>query len=130
MESNRRDSDIASAFIKKHIPQGSKVIGDPLYYYAVENNGSHYHYYNLYNTLEAREQALRKEYDYDYMIVSGISLARNPSISQYFMANANLDSIAALKVPQNKWALFLNNLGLTSAMEASGYNCILYKRIK
>ncbi len=129
-EHKRRNADIASEFVQQYIPRGSKVIGDPLYYYAVTENGSSYHYYDLYNTLEKREAALRQQYDYDYMIVSGVSLARNPSISEYFLSKAKLDSVASLNIPQSKIATVLNKLGIISSMEASGYNCTLYKRVK
>jgi hypothetical protein len=129
-EYQRRNASTASEFIKNHIPAGSKVIGDPLYYYAVTENGSMYHYYDLYNTLEKREEALRTIFNYDYLIVSGISIARNPSISAYFLEKADLDTVAVLQIPTTSFADRLNQFGLISSMEASGYNCTLFKRSK
>lgn len=129
-EHQRRHPSTASTFIKKYIPAGSKVIGDPLFYYTVTENGANYHYYDLYNTLEKREEALRTKFDYDYLIVSGISRLRNPAISDYFLQNAQLDTVATLQIPANQLATFLNQLGLVSTMEASGYNCTIFKRKK
>ena len=130
VELPRRNAEKANLFIKKHLPEGSKVIGDPLFYYAVTKNGSFFHYYNLYNTLQNREEALRTKFEYDYMIVSGISLARNPGISSYFITQSQFDTVAVLQFENNAIASMINNLGLLSSMEASGYSCTLLKRVK
>ena len=130
VELPRRNAEKANLFIKQHIPVGSKVIGDPLFYYAVTENGSFYHYYNLYNTLENREEALRTKFDYDYMIVSGVSLARNAGISAYFYSKSEFDTVATLQFEENTLAGYINRLGLVSSMEASGYSCTLLIRVK
>ena len=132
----QRQPDIAYNFIKRHIPKGSKVVGSPLYYYAVIEAGSDYQYFNYYNELEERERLHREVYQYDYLIVTDYYAQRDyKRVIPYYFSKAELELVAALKSPQSEWGEWLANFqiggfSLISNVEKAGYSCKLYKRRK
>ncbi len=131
---DQRNQDAAFDFIQKHIPQKSRVIGEPMFFYAVTLNHSDYQYFDLYENIEDREKILRENYNYQYLIVTDYSARRNPNnIAQYF-AHARLEKIGRLELPQNQLNSQINQfkifgLRLVSDTEQNGYSCTLYKRI-
>lgn len=118
---NARSQTLALNFVKKHIPKGSKVIGDATYYYAVVQNGSTYEYIDKYGTLENRELVLRTKYHYKYIIVSDIEKDRYLDAFKYFNAKSKLKLLATLDLPQVK------NVFLLSGFDSRTYSCKLYK---
>jgi 4-amino-4-deoxy-L-arabinose transferase-like glycosyltransferase len=126
----QRDPAIADKFIADHIPQGSKVVGDPLYYYSVKKSGSDYQLYNEYGTLETREQKHRELYNYDYLIITGQSLKREPETVALYLGNAKFQKIAELKIAPSGLNQMIASSGLISNTENSGYNAKIYLRIK
>ena len=131
-----RNHAIAEQFIAQHIPKGSKVVGEPLYYYAVVKNGSNYQYYNLYNELDIRERLHREEYDYDYLIVTDHHQMRDyDGVIDYYKSKANLKKVAEIHTPQSEWAVKISNLNilgfpLLSNVERYGFGCVIYKRVR
>ncbi|WP_157638315.1 hypothetical protein [Flexithrix dorotheae] len=117
-------------FIKKNIPENSKVIGDPLFFYAVIGAGSDYQYFDLFSTLEERELNHRENYDYDYLIISEQTKLRNIGIANYYLKKAEFDTVATLNLPQTELSQSINNSGLVSEMEKNGYSCVILKRLK
>ncbi len=126
----QRNSKIAAQFIRRNIPKKSKIIGDPLFFYAAVKAGSDYQYFDLFNTLIERETAQRKVYNYDYLIISDQSKQRNIEITKYYLKMAEFDTIAILYLSQTEGSKFVNNLGLVSEMEQFGYSSIILKRKK
>jgi hypothetical protein len=118
---NARSQTLALNFVKKHIPKGSKVIGDATYYYAVVQNGSTYEYIDKYGTLENRELVLRTKYHYKYIIVSDIEKDRYLDAFKYFNAKSKLKLLATLDLPQVKKVFLL------SGFDSRTYSCKLYK---
>jgi len=132
----QRNDALAVDFIKKHIPEGSKVIGEPLYFYAVLQNGSDFQYLNLYEDLEDRERFHREVYDYDYLLVTDhLKMRDTKGCIDYYLKQADFKSIASLKIPEPPLATWFSNFNiggfpLISHVERYGYNCEIYQRIK
>ena len=126
----QRDFAVADAFVKKHIPKGSKVIGEPMFYYSVIKAGSDYQYMDLYNTLEERERLLRVVYDYEYLVVTEHIEWRKPQIPNYFRTHRKLELIDSLQIPLSSFSQYFANSFLgkhISDVERKGYNCKLYR---
>ena len=134
--STERNPSIAESFINQHIPAGSKVIGEPLYFYAVLQNNSDFQYLNLYEDLEVREQFHREVYDYDYMIVTDhLKMRDSKGCIDYYMEKSAFEKIATLKMPESQGSKLISNLTignfpLLSNVEKHAYNCSIYKRIR
>lgn len=124
----QRDHVLADAFIKQHIPAGSRVIGEPMFTYAVLKAGSDYQYMDLYETLESREKRQRESYQYEYIIITEHLAWRKPDIVEYYLSKAKLSLVAELSLPRSEASLSLDKWRLLSSTERSGYSCRLYKR--
>ncbi|MFN6944604.1 MAG: ArnT family glycosyltransferase [Cytophagaceae bacterium] len=125
-----RNPEVAESFIADNIPAGSRVVGDPLYYYAVKKAGSDYQYSTLFGELEEREYLLREEYQYEYMIVSEHLRTSKPHIPKLFYRNSELEVVATMISGQNKFSRAISRLNILSEMEKDGYSAVIYKRIK
>jgi hypothetical protein len=126
----QRDFAIADEFVKENIPKGSKVIGEPMFYYSVIKAGSDYQYMDLYNTLQERERLLREVYNYDYLIVTDHIEWRKSQIPNYFRSHQKLELIDSLRIPKNSFAQYFTTSFLgkhISDVERKGYNCKLYR---
>jgi 4-amino-4-deoxy-L-arabinose transferase-like glycosyltransferase len=129
-ERNERDPEVAEHFIKEHIPAGSKIVGDHLYYYAAIKSGSDYQYTHLFGTLETRERVLREEYQYEYFVVSSQLRQRQPDVVALFFENANFTKVASLQTSQSAISSHIARLGLISDMERDGYSGDIYKVVR
>lgn len=131
-----RNPAVAENFIRQHIPAGSKVVGEPLYFYAVLQNQSDFQYLNLYEDLAVREQYHREVYDYDYLIVTNhLKMRDSKGCIAYYLSKSTVEKVAELQLPTNPWSAFISTLHigsfpLLSNVEKHGYNCVIYKRIK
>lgn len=131
-----RDAAPIKTFIKKHIPTGSKVIGEPLFFYAVQQNGSDFQYLNLYEDLDVREAFHRQDYDYDYIIVSDhLKMRDYKGCIDYYLSKADFIKVATRQHEQAPWTKIISefsigNFSLLSNVEKHGYNCTIYKRLK
>lgn len=134
--SKQRTSNNAETFIQQYIPAGSKVIGEPLYYYAVTKAGSDFQYLNLYEDLEVREQFHREVYDYDFLLLTDhLKMRDSKGCIEYYMNKSKFDKIATFKLQESERAKWISELQiagipLLSNVEKHGYNCIIYKRVK
>jgi 4-amino-4-deoxy-L-arabinose transferase-like glycosyltransferase len=126
----QRDPAIADKFIADHIPPGSRVVGDALYFYSVKRSASDYQLFNEYGTLPAREQKHRELYNYDYLIITEQSLTREAEAVALYFANAKLQKVAELKMAPSRLNQRIASLGLISSTEDNGYNATIYLRIK
>jgi hypothetical protein len=126
----QRNPQEAEDFIKNYIPAGSKVVGDPLYYYAVIGAGSDYQYFNKYASNEQREQWHREQYDYDYLLITDQSKVRDAEAVLLYLSNAKFKKIARFEKESSAFTKKLSHLGLVSPTENSGYNADLYVRLK
>ncbi|OJJ17295.1 hypothetical protein BKI52_31845 [marine bacterium AO1-C] len=125
----QRKPTIATQFVQKHIPKGSRVIGEPMYFYAVTQAGSQYQYMDLYETLETREIRQRTQFKYQYMIVTDHLRWRKPQVVKHYLQKAQFKEIARLKTPPSYWTQQIARLGLVSNVERDGYDCVIYKRV-
>lgn len=119
---NQKSQRQITKFLEKKIPKGSRVIGPPIYYYAVRNAGCEYQFYNKYNTPEKREQLLREEFDYEYLLIHDKSWESEKYLPHLFMINAKLEKVAEYRWYKPWFVL--------SQSERFGYEGKLYKRIK
>lgn len=126
----QRKPATATQFIQKHIHKGARVVGEPMYFYAVHQVGGQYQYMDLYETLEAREARQRQKFKYQYLIVTDHLRWRKPQIVKYYIQTAKLQEIARLKTPPSYWSQQIARLGLVSNVERDGYNCVIYKRVE
>jgi len=124
----RRDNAI-NDFVLLHIPAGSRVIGDEVYYYAVLNAGGQFQYMNWYLSNIEREQYQREIFDYDYLFISDELLAYKPNLISIYKANTKLQLLADFEPILDPITIFLNKKrrGLVSFYNYNGH---LYKRIK
>ncbi|MFL5730658.1 MAG: ArnT family glycosyltransferase [Cytophagaceae bacterium] len=127
---NQRNPKIADQFIADHIPPGSKVVGDALYYYSVKRAGSDYQYFDKYASPEVRERRHREEYDYDYLILTEQSLKRDGETVHLYLENSRLTKIAELHINPSALNQKIASLGLISNTENNGYNASIYARLK
>ncbi|MGB0524399.1 MAG: hypothetical protein ACPGJS_15620 [Flammeovirgaceae bacterium] len=132
----QRDHQLAEKFIAKHIPAGSKVVGEPLYFYAVLKNGSDFQYLNLYENLAIREKYHRENYKYDYLLVTDhLKMRDTQGCIDYYLSQAEFEQVAELNIKESKWAKIISNLNiggfpLLSNVEKHTYSAVIYKRIK
>ncbi|MCU0447346.1 MAG: glycosyltransferase family 39 protein [Microscillaceae bacterium] len=127
---SQRDYRVAEAFVQKHIPPQSRVISEPMYFYAVEKNQAKFQMMDEYETLPNREQFHRQIFDYQYFILTDHLRWRKPEIVAYYQQKATLIAIARLELPPSAWSLWIDKLGLLSTTERTGYSCTIYKRVK
>jgi len=113
-------------FIAHHVPAGSKMVGDEIYYYASMDCGVDYQYFNIGNTLEQRERYHREQYHYDYLFVSDIMYKMYGYAADYYIKMGMLRKVARLEIPQSSITATMNKRrpGLVSYFHYSG---TLYK---
>lgn len=116
-----RNPNVASEFVRKHIPANSSVIGDATYYYAVVQNGSRYEYIDKFGTLTQREHLLRTKYRYQYIIVSDIEKSRYQNTFNYFAQKQSLKMIARLAPAP------IVEVPLVSQFDTKAYACSIYR---
>jgi hypothetical protein len=126
----QKDPSIADKFIADNIPSGSKVVGDALYFYAVKKSGSDYQFFDKYATLEIREQRHREDFNYDYIIITEQSLKQEPEAVALYLENAEFKKVVELKIAPSVLCQKISALGLEINSEDSGYNAVIYLRIK
>lgn len=123
-----RDYRSFHAFVRRHIPPGSKVVSEPMPYYALLAAGSDLQLMDYYNTPEERERIHRQEYKAEYMIVTDHLAWRKPDIVALYQANSQWQPVARYErqAPAflRDWERFF---GLSST-EHTGYNCTIYRR--
>ncbi|MCS6821725.1 MAG: hypothetical protein NZ551_07635 [Microscillaceae bacterium] len=119
----------AEAFVRKHIPPKSRVVSEPMYYYAVKRAGSEMQFMNYFEELEQREHRQRTKWQYEYLIVTEHLLWRDKPTVSYYFSKADFEPIAHLHIPQNSFSRWLDAQGWLSTTERTGYNAIIYKRI-
>jgi len=108
-------------FVKKNIPKGSKVVAEPIFYYAITESGSAMMYANLFGELPAREQYHRQTWDYDYLLLRYAN--RESNIAQFYKSHSKLVCLDSLLLESS-------NFWLGSTHEKEGYSAILFKRIR
>lgn len=80
-----KNQSLVTGQIRKIIPNGSRVIGDEVYYYSVLQAGSDFQYLNRGASTYQRYAYHEKEYQYQYAIV------RNPNQFEYEFNHYNRD---------------------------------------
>ncbi|MFH1004260.1 MAG: glycosyltransferase family 39 protein [Bacteroidota bacterium] len=126
----QRNSSEINEFIQKNIPPGHKVIGDEMYYYAVENSGSDFQYIHLSRlsgNMIIKEKYQREKYNYDYIIWSDRLQQIEPNILKLYAKNTELKKIASFDLPSPKFHDIFKLLGVNVI---ASYNCRIYQREK
>lgn len=117
-----RNEQTAIDFIKKHIPEGSKIIGDAQYYYIAKANNCKYEYIDKYGSIENRYIAQSKNYDYQYIVISEQEVNRCTYALNYYQSKDQLIEIAKLEYPPI-------TIPFISNFDAKGYACKIYKKV-
>jgi hypothetical protein len=127
-----RNISIANQFIKKNIPKNAKVCGDEVYYYSVLKNNDKFHLLISYQNdseFDSVELFSRKQFDFDYLIVSSRILERCPNLIKKYQSNSSLIVLDTLRVPHNKLSKIIAPISGYN-LSSTGYDGIIYKRIK
>jgi 4-amino-4-deoxy-L-arabinose transferase-like glycosyltransferase len=111
-EIENRNYKEADAFIKEHIPSGSKVIGDPVYFYSVKKAGSDFELLNDLRRSERNDEVNSRQLDYDYLIVTDLARKSDPETIVNYLSQAKYRKVARFEIKN------------------SGYNADLYVRLK
>ncbi len=136
--SNQRNHKHITEFVRLHVPPGSKILGEPKYYYAAIVNQCEFQYANpvgfisdSYN-IETIEKYRRIEFDYDYILASFDMLSdkRYDKVLSQYQQHAQLVYIDSLKVPTSSFVKPFSNIIKGYNFSENGYNGILYKRVK
>ncbi|TAF67395.1 MAG: hypothetical protein EAZ55_03505 [Cytophagales bacterium] len=125
-----KDPEQATLFVKKHVPTGSRVVGEPIYYYAVKQSGSDYQYTNIYGDLRITEYRQRTEWQYDYYIVTEQARWRYRDTVNYYLGQAKFEKVAVLSFQRSSWAKWIDSWNLLSTVDKEGYSATLYRRLK
>jgi len=122
-----RNPQLAAQFIKTHIPKGSKVVGEAMYYYAVRANGCAYQMFEVYEDLPAREKIQREKFGYQYIIITAHSAWRHKEVTDYYLnRHPKIRKVATLQVPLSRTALWLSRIARLSTTENTGYSATIY----
>jgi hypothetical protein len=124
-----RNPQAINSFIKQHIPSGSKVIGDDMYYYSVLKSGSDFQYMDWFAEDSVRENYQREIYNYDYIIVSDVCLGFEPKIFNLYKKNVKLELIGRFDPPVSNISNYVNK-HRPALISFFTYNGYLYHRIK
>ena len=125
-----RDPRYVNAFIKKHIPGGSRVIGDEMYYYAVRQASSDFQYMHMFKEDDERECYQREVYQYGYLLWSDKLQYTRPALLKVYQQKSRLVQVAAFHFKSQKEFPFIKKiLALLHIPVDKSYNCILFKRI-
>lgn len=123
-----RNPQTAENFVRQHIPQGSKVVGEAMYYYAVRANHCAYQMFEVYEDLPTRERLQREKFGYQYIIVTTHSSWRHKEVVEYYLKqNPKARKIASLKFSPSPTVLWLSRLARLSQNENAGYSADIYK---
>jgi hypothetical protein len=123
-----RNSQTAENFVRQHIPQGSKVVGEAMYYYAVRANKCAYQMFEVYEDLPTRERIQREKFGYQYIIVTAHSTWRHKEVVEYYLKqNPKARKIASLKFVPSPTVLWLSRLARLSQTENAGYSADIYR---
>lgn len=126
--SSRNYSSVTNT-IKKVIPEGSRVIADEVYYYAVIANNCKFQYMHLHiDDLIKVEKYRREVFDYQYLILSKRLINRNPGLMPLYTKNANLKLIGEIKSQDSELLKKLAKLGIYD-FSAEAYEGEIYMRI-
>ncbi|GIV39101.1 MAG: hypothetical protein KatS3mg033_0901 [Thermonema sp.] len=123
-----RDYRSFHAFVCRHIPPGSKVVSEPMPYYALLEAGADLQLMDYYNTTEERERIHREEYRAEYMIVTDHLAWRKAGIVALYRAKANWQPIARYERRASAWLAEWERFFRLSSTERTGYNCTIYRR--
>ncbi len=121
--SDARNEQTAINFIKKYIPENSKIIGDAQYYFIAKANKCSYEYLDKYGTLEKRALFHKERYKYQYIIISDQETSRCEYDFNYYKKFSKIEKIARLDYPALK-------LPFISGFDSKGYACTIYKRVE
>ncbi len=114
-------------FVKEHIPEGSKVIGDAVFYYALPSEKYSFQLYDKYLEDSARVQLLKDEFQYEYLLIP--ESKQNSELVQLYKNSARLAPVSGLHYPTSALTKRIASLQLVSTKDINGYNCILFKRL-
>lgn len=121
------DLESISTFVEEHIPEGSKVIGDALFYYALPDEKYTFQLYDKYLEDSVRIEALEEDFQYEYLILPADQ--QNAALLQLYKKSARLVPVSGLHYPTSVVTKEIASLHLISTKDINGYNCILFKRL-
>lgn len=123
-----RDHALVEREIAKHIPKGSRVIGDESYYYAVLKNGSDFQYIDRGADLPRRRKYHFDKYHFQYIVVR--DPVTDPSQFNYYKQWGKFELVGEINMPpllfsQGNFAFVRK---LTGVQMNNGYKGKIYRR--
>lgn len=115
-------------FIRQHIPPGSKVVSEPMPYYALLEAGADLQLMDYYNTPGERVRIHMEEYRAEYMIVTDHIAWRKPGIVALYRSKGRWRAIARYERQPPAWLPAWEAFFHLSSTERTGYNCTIYRR--
>ena len=117
-------------FVKKNIRPGSKVIGDDMYSYAVQNDSCDFKYMHFDSPdINKIEKHRREIFNYDYLLFSDNLKNIQPSLLTVYKQHSNLQLISKYTSKSSSLLNVLSRLHIYG-FSKDGYNGSLYKRVK
>ncbi len=128
-----RDYQNVEQFVREKIPEGSRVIADDMYYYAIVQHQCDYRYAFPLSTVKDRNrhyyENLMHSFDYDYILVSDRFIEKHPGKFDILRRQAELQLVSVLNKPNRESFPWMIDL-LPYDLSVNGYNGKLYKRIR
>ena len=133
VRADQRDSGIIDEIMAEYIPEGSRVLGDNVYFYSVRKNGGQFR--SVANpgkrrSVEVEMEYYGKKYNFDYMILND----KNWKSNEVFNGFCKEFSFEVVKVinTDKKYRGFMAmvNEGLRKFGNVKGYDGVILRRLR
>lgn len=121
MSKSTKNHHSIAQFLDQNIPEGSNVVGSPLYYYAAKQAKVNYQFYDKYNSHKVRFDLLKNKYGYEYVMVEQKRLQQSDKELGWYLEGCI--PIDTFFVQPSK----IYDLLFISKVEKDGYNGVLFK---
>ena len=130
IESNSmRLPSIATDFVCKNIPKGSKVVSPPLYGYAINDCGSEFRMIDPIGTyFEEGWRAKTGDYPFEYVIITDRYREARPQVIKHYFSTFSLQKVDEIHFKQSPLGVFFGRF--LSNVEKNGYGATIYKHVK
>ncbi|MFC2084645.1 ArnT family glycosyltransferase [Bacteroidota bacterium] len=126
-----RNPELSDLFIKNYIPEGSKIIGNPIYFFSGIKNNCEFTNLPGDSNVELLDKFLSEQYDFEYLVMSKNSISGNNKLYNYFFNNYSLSRVGELNLKEpginNKLFKPLADKSLLF-IDSFDYSGVIYRR--